>query len=517
MSKTLIINDDNEIGFSGIGLKGLPPQDLMDEYDYVPLGGDEKKNGPRGSNFSNDNKNNSGSFSSSFDKDFKYGSYSASSSSSSGSSSTTQPDPNEKEVLIQRLSMLTAHRDDLINRSHSRQHSKYDQELTNTLQWIAEIENTLKDQKEGRGSKERAYTSSSSSSSGIEEDFKSGPSGLGVGSRISGSSASIAIDITDDKYPTSLAAWGNLQNVIGNVNRPVKEAEIKNRSKTSNFLSWACCTCLPKICKTTFVLLAAGTVIGAALYLKAQSDIAAAYQAEEFHPGDSTNDSINALGAITQDLYNLVNNVWPRKELSRVGYTVAGVLGLVWTIEFFIYRYIHHHNVKTRKAGENTHQVTEAQTSVIKKLVQELKFTRENLEMVQDDLDKSNTLVHELKKTVDNLIGGSLPVQKPDTKETVSSQHTVADGKRSGGEKGVSSTITIGLPPSVTSQFLDEVQNDGNDSEEEEVRDTQKDSQFNSFLVSSGNDGASSSRRGQQSPQKGDDNHNVISGGRTLT
>ena len=177
-----------------------------------------------------------------------------------------------------------------------------------------------------------------------------------------------------------------------------------------------------------------------------QAGIADAYQAPDFHPGDTTDDSIYALGGITSDIYNLVNNVWSLKNLERMGYASAGVLGLVWTVEFFIYRFIHHQNEKTRQAGENTHLVTEAQTEVIRKLTeqdeaktQEIKKLNQEIEQLKLDLQKErlNSTQQEnrfkrLEQAVERLTGTSFP-PLDDREEKVVSREIVSDGKELGG------------------------------------------------------------------------------------
>ncbi len=55
---------------------------------------------------------------------------------------------NEKENLLERLSLLTAHRDSIVKQMQvGRQHSKLDKDLENILKQILEIENILKEQK----------------------------------------------------------------------------------------------------------------------------------------------------------------------------------------------------------------------------------------------------------------------------------------------------------------------------------------------------------------------------------
>ena len=509
MQKNKSINLDVGADDAGIRLLNLPPEDLMN--DYAPLeGGDEKKHGVRGQTYSSSNSSSTGSYAPSSTKESKYGAYgnssSLSSSHSSSSSSTAQSIPTE-ETLLLRWSRLTAHRDDLIRNSQHRQHSRYEKDLENTLKWIAEVEAKLEELKDNNsGSKEQTGLSgSSSSSSSGEEDVKYGPGSYGRDP--SQVPSSIPIDITDDKYPTSMVAWNNLQGVIREVNDPLERLEAKKRAdkaedqrtaaaggvtrlwyKTTSFFSWACCGCLPTLCKSTFVLLTAGAVVGVGLYLKAQADSADAYQAPDFHPGDTTDDSIYALGGITSDLYNLVNNVWPLKDMARMGYMAAGGLGVVWTVEYFIYRFIHHQNEQTRQAGENTHQVTEAQTEVIRILVQEVKALKRELKQQQLKLTQQQarldaqiriiggltqeikTLKQELKlerlklarhearfqrleRAVINFTRTSLP-PLDDLEEKVVSSEVVSDGKEVGGLSNSVDEIKEGHTSDITAELL---------------------------------------------------------------
>lgn len=80
------------------------------------------------------------------------------------------PLPTSPTKTLLRLSMLTAHRDDLVKKmQNGRQHSSLEKDLENTLNQISEIENSLKEHKEDKlkasSQKWTASTSSSSSSS----------------------------------------------------------------------------------------------------------------------------------------------------------------------------------------------------------------------------------------------------------------------------------------------------------------------------------------------------------------
>ena len=315
-----------------------------------------------------------------------------------------------------------------------------------------------------------------------EEDVKHGPGSNGRGP------SQVPVTIYPAKkelFPTSMAAWENLQNVIHNVNDPLKRLEAKKLAdrkedkrtadaggatrlwyKTTSFLNWACCGCLPNLCKSTFVLLTAAAVVGAALYLKSQANIADAYQAPDFHPGNTMDDSIYALGGITSDLSYRQEHVWPLINMERMGYYAAGVLGLVWTVEFFIYRYIHHQNEKTRQAGENTHQVTTAQTEVIRKLTdkekeqaEEIKKLTQEIKALKEELKGQLTPTQlkerfkRLEDVVMQLTGIPFPPLK-DFDEKTFSKETVSDGKILGVLDNTASETREGHTSDVTNELM---------------------------------------------------------------
>ncbi len=316
-----------------------------------------------------------------------------------------------------------------------------------------------------------------------EKDVKPGPGSNGRGL----SQVPVTISSEEkDPFSTPTEAWKHLQEVIKGVNDPLIRLEAKKRAdreedkrtaeaggatrlwyKTTSFLNWACCGCLPNLCKSTFVLLTAGAVVSVGLYLKSQANVADAYQAPDFHPGDTTDDSIYALGGITSDIYNLVNNVWSLKNLERMGYYAAGVLGLVWTVEFFIYRYIHHQNEKTRQAGENTHQVTTAQTEVIRKLTdkekeqaEEIKKLTQEIKALKEELKGQLTATQlkerfkRLENAVEYLKGSPLPPLEEDFDEKILLKETVSDGKTLGGLDNTASETREGHTSDVTNELM---------------------------------------------------------------
>ncbi len=399
----------------------LPPQDLMN--DYIPLDGfEEKKKNVREHTHSSSNSISAGSYSSSLSGEFKHGAYSTGSSlSSSQSGSRSSP-----------------------------------------------VQSTSADD---------------------EEDVKHGPGNFGSIPAPSQVPIVILPDAKADPFPTPMAAWHNLQHVITEVNDPLLRLEAKKLSdraedertkkaggatrlwyKTTSFFSWACCGCLPTLCKSTFVLLTAGAVIAAGLFLRRQANIADDYQAPDFHPGDTTDDSIYALGGITSDIYNLVEKVWPLKNLERQGYEAAGILGLVWTVEFFIYRFMQHENEKTRQAGENNQQIQDAQTEVIRKLTEKDKaqakainnLTQQiqtlTLELQKERIGskKKANRIKRLEKAVESLTGSPLPPLDKDLEEKTISSETVSDGKQVGGLDNTADETREGHTSDITSQMLRE-------------------------------------------------------------
>lgn len=273
---------------------------------------------------------------------------------------------------------------------------------------------------------------------------------------------------SDSEFTTSKEALSHLNQTIVKVNSPLlqtlavaerKKLEDKAKDertakiggmtrccyKATQFFSWSCCRFLPRLCKATFVLLAAGATLGAAVYLKTQADEAGDYQPEGFVPGATYDNSIDDLGAITNDLYNLTNQVWPLQNLARMGYMAVGILGLVWSIEYFIYRYIADQNQKTRQAGENDHEVNCSQNEVIKMLVQEVATLKNQIAAAEDNLDTANDRIRSLTETVQSMTGNYDPQNNfADKEETVTREEDAKEIK-SGPPNDSTSGIKLGF------------------------------------------------------------------------